>query len=395
MDIINNSTLLYVTQTRQDNLEKLIGHRFTEAFSWCKFFKNVIVLCYTSSNRYLYKKIYDNGYLIGIPFDLSSSTFKSVFNLGKNYLNLSIFLFKITKIAKVNIIRLENLVISGPSVYILSKIKKIPHVIWLGGYERKAVFAKYKKNLITWFIGKLIILFETIILKNANFVYPVSNELMELVEKRNIKNKIHSPNYVDLSVFTDEHTSTNLHSEKKVQVLYVGRFEEEKGLRVLMNAIKLIMNESDKFDLLLVGDGTLKNWIKNFITKNKIKNVKLLGTFDYSEMPKIYNQADIFILPSHTEGSPGCIIEALGCGTAAICTEVGECPKIIKNGENGILIPPGEPKAMADAIMRLINNKNLIEKYRKNGRISALKRTKNYIKIHKFVYEKILLIFNA
>ena len=74
MDIINNSTLPYVTQTRQDNLEKLIGHRFTEAFSWCKFFKNVIVLCYTSSNRYLYKKIYDNGYLIGIPFDLSSST---------------------------------------------------------------------------------------------------------------------------------------------------------------------------------------------------------------------------------------------------------------------------------------------------------------------------------
>ena len=395
MDNLSTSTLLYITQTRQKGLEKLIGHRFTEAFSWRRYFKRVIVLCYSSSKKYLFKKVHDNGYLIGVPFDLSTSTFKSIFNLGKNYLNLLQFLFKLSNRTKIDIIRLENIVISGPPVYILSKIKKIPHVIWLGGYERKAVFAKYKKNLVTWLIAKLIILFETIILKNANFVYPVSDELMELAEKRNIKNKIYSPNYIDLSVFTDKHTSSNLNSERKVQVLYVGRFEEEKGLRVLLNAISLISSESNQFNLSLVGYGSLTGWIKDFLLKKKINNVKLLGKLDYSEMPKIYNQADIFILPSHTEGSPGCIIEAMGCGTATICTEVGECPKIIKNGENGILIPPGEPKIMSEALMQLINNKKLIEKYRKNGRISALKRTKNYIKIHKFVYEKILEPFNV
>ena len=390
MDILSSSTLLYVTQTRQDDLDKLIGHRFTEAFSWCKFFKRVIVICYSSSNLYLYKKIYDNGYLIGIPFDLSPSTFKSVFNLGKNYLNLALFLFKLIKTVKIDIIRLENIVISGPPVLILNKVKKIPHVIWLGGYERKAVFSKYNKNLLTWFFARLIVLFELIILKNANFVYPVSDELMDLAKKRNIKNKIYSPNYVDLSIFNDNHPKLNPNSKSKIKVLYVGRFEEEKGLKVLLNAIKILSKESSKFDLLLVGDGSLKDWIIDFINKNKIKNIKILGTFDYSQMPQIYNQADIFILPSHTEGSPGSVIEAMGCGTASICTAVGECPKIISNGENGLLIPPGDPKAMSDAILSLINNRSLIEEFRKKGREAALKRTSNYTKIHKFVYEQIL-----
>ncbi len=390
MNILSSSSLLYVTQTRQENLDKLIGHRFTEAASWRKYFKRVIILCYSSSNKYLFKKLYDNCYLIGIPFDLTESAVNSIFNLGKNYLNLLLFLHKLTKITKINIIRLENIVISGPPVYILSKMKRIPHVIWLGGYERKAVFAKYQKNFITRIVVRLIKLFEIIILRNANFVYPVSDELVKLTEKRNIKNKIYSPNYVDLSIFRDKHRKNNIDSKDKIQIIYVGRFEEEKGLRILLQAIKNLSKESNKFELSLVGDGSLKDWIKEFIKKNKIKNIKMLGTFDYSEMPKIYNQADIFVLPSYTEGSPGTVIEAMGCGTAVICTAVGECPKIIKNGYSGLLVPPDNPQKLSEAIRNLINNRELIQKLRKNGRISALKRTENYIKIHKFVYEQIL-----
>jgi len=390
MTFLSTSTLVYVTQTRQENLDKLIGHRFAEAFLWRKYFKRVIVLCYSSSRNYLFKKVYDNAYIIGIPFDLTPSTFKSVFNLGRNYLNLLSFLFKLTKVVKINIIRLENLVMSGPQVYIFSKIKKIPHVIWLGGYERKAMFAKYKKNLLTWLISRIIILLEIVILKNANFVYPVSDELVELTDKRNIKNKIYTPNYVDLSKFNDMHPKDYLDSKKRISILYVGRFEEEKGLKVLLNAIKILSNESDRFELNMVGFGSLKDWILNFIKGNKINNVKLLGIFDHGDMPKLYNQADIFVLPSLTEGSPGSVIEAMGCGTASICTAVGECPNIITNRENGILIKPGSPDLLASAILNLINNRELINKFRKNGRISALKRTKDYIKIHKYVYEKIL-----
>ncbi|MFX1392820.1 MAG: glycosyltransferase family 4 protein [Promethearchaeota archaeon] len=395
MDNLSTSTLLYVTQTRQENLDKLIGHRFAEAFSWREYFRRVIVLCYSSTKNYLFRKLFENSYIIAIPFDLSTSTFKTIFNLFKNYLNLFSFLFKLTKVVKIDIIRLENIIISGPQVYLFSKIKKIPHVLWLGGYERKAMFAKYKKNLLTWLISRIIILFELVIFKNANFVYPVSDELLELSNKRNIKNKFYSPNYVDLSKFKDMRLQNYLNSKKKINLLYVGRFEEEKGLRVLLKAIKILLKENDKFELNLVGDGSLRDWILNFLRENKINNVKLLGIFDHNDMPKLYNQADIFILPSLTEGSPGSVIEAMGCGTASICTAVGECPKIINNGEDGILIEPGNPQILANAILSLISNTELIQKFRKNGRISALKRTKDYIKIHKYVYEKILKSSNV
>jgi glycosyltransferase involved in cell wall biosynthesis len=393
MTNLSTSTLLYVTQTRQENLDKLIGHRFTEAFSWRKYFKRVIVICYSSSKDYLFKKIYNNSYLVGIPFDLASTTSKTVCNLGKNYMNLFIFLLKLKKKLEINVIRLENIVISGLPVFLFCKLMKIPYVLWLGGYERRAVFAKYKKNLVTWLITKIIVLLETIILRYANFVYPVSDELCELIEKRNIKNAYLSPNYIDLSKFKDHHLN-NRNSKDKIPILYVGRFEEEKGIKVLLNSIKILFNERNKFDLLLVGNGRLKNWIKNFIKKNKIENIRFLGLLDYDEMPQIYNQAEIFVLPSLTEGSPGSLIEAMGCGTVPICTAVGVCPNIIKNGENGILIEPGNPQELANAILKLINNRELIKNFRKNGRISALRRTKNYITIHKFVYEQILKPFN-
>ncbi len=394
MDDLNTSTLLYITQTRQKNLDKLIGHRFTEAFSWRYYFKRVIVLFYSSTNNYLFKKIHSNTYTIGIPFDLSSSTGKSIFNLGKNYLNLLVFLFKLTKIIKIDMIRLENIVISGPPIFVISKIKKIPHVLWLGGYERKAIFAKYKKNLLTWFISKIIVIFESIIFRNANFVYPVSDELLDLVKKRFVKNVFLSPNYIDLSLFSDHHENEQT-IENKISLLYVGRFEEEKGIKILIKSIKILLKETNNFELNLVGDGSLKDWIVNFIERNNIKNIRLLGLIDYKDMPNIYNMADVFILPSITEGSPGSIIEAMGCGTATICTAVGECPKIIKDGIDGIIIEPNDPQKLAEAIIYLINNRDLITKFRKNGRLSAIRRTKNYIKIHKYVYEQILKTFKV
>ena len=80
----------------------------------------------------------------------------------------------------------------------------------------------------------------------------------------------------------------------------------------------------------------------------------------------------------------------MSCGTVSIATAVGLCKEFIINGENGILVPPGDPHKIAEAIKNLINNWDLIKKYRENAKITILKYTRNYTKIHKYVYEKIL-----
>lgn len=390
MDLINRSTILYINQVRQENFEKLIGKGFSESFFWRNYFKKMVFVCYSTTNKFLFKKQYDNCYLLGIPFDLSQSTFKSIISLGANYLRLFIYLFKLTNLIKIDIIRLENLLLSGPSVYLISRLKKIPYVIWLGGYERKSLIIKYKKNLITWLLSRIIIILEKTILKNANFVFPVTDELLDLTEKRNVTNKFLSPNFIDLSKFRNFQPKGNLIKKEKIELLYVGRFEEEKGIKPLLNAIKILSVKNNNFQLSMIGDGLLKTWITNFIEVNKLKNVKLLGIYSHDEMPRFYNMADIFILPSYTEGSPASLIEAMSCGTASIATSVGMCKKFIKNGKNGILIPPGDPYKISEAVEKLMNNNNLLETISKNGRISVQKYSKNYAKIHKYVYEKIL-----
>lgn len=390
MDLLSKSTILYINQVRQHNFDILIGKGFSEAFSWRDYFKRIIFICYSTSRSYLYRKIYENCYLIGIPFNISPSAIKSIFNIGKNYVRLYFFLLRLTKKVHIDIIRMENLLLSAPSAYLISKLKKIPYIVWLGGFERRSLFIKYQENVFTWFLSKLIVLFEKIILKNANFVFPVTDELMELTEKRNVRNKFLSPNFTDISKFNIVKSQETLSSIKKFKILFVGRFEEEKGLKVLLKGIYLISKEIDNVEFLLVGDGSLKRWIKDFIKTNNLKNVKLLGTYSHNEMPKIYNMCDIFILPSFTEGSPASLIEALSCGMASIATNVGMSKVFIKNGENGILISPGKPEEISKSIKFLLANKDLMEKFQIKGRIVILEYTKNYTKIHKYVFEKIL-----
>ena len=390
MDTLSKSTILYVNQVRQESFDKLIGKGFSEAFSWRTNFHKIVFICYSSSGKPLYKKLYGNCFLIGIPFNLSLSPLKSFINIGKNYLKLFIYLFRITRSFKIDIIRMENLLLSGPSVYLISKLKKIPYVIWLGGFERKSLFFKYQTNIFTWLLSKLIVLLEKIILKNANFVFPVTDELMNLTKTRSVENSILSPNYVDLSKFREIQLKNNKIPKKEFNVMYVGRFEEEKGIKPLLNAIKILSEEVDDFKFSLVGDGSLKGWMEEFIRKNKLKNVNFLGIFSHEEMPKLYNQADIFVLPSFTEGSPASLIEAMSCGTASIATSVGLCKRFIKNGENGILIPPGDPYKISEAIKKLMVNEDLLKRFQQNSRKTILKYTRNYAKIHKYVYEKIL-----
>ena len=394
MDLLKKSTIVFISQVRQKNFDILIGKGFPEAFLWRDSFKRIIFICYSSTGDFLYKKMYNNCYLIAIPFDLSISAFKSILNLCKNYIRLYSFLLKLSKIIKIDIFRMENTLLAGPSIFLFAKMKKIPLIIWLGGFERKALFIKYRKNIFTLLLSKIIFLYELTILKSANFIFPVTKELFELTEKRNINNKFLSPNYVDLAKFKEQQSREIDKSNKKIKLLFVGRFEEEKGLRLLIKSFKILQEKYDNIELTMAGDGTLREWIEDFIKKYDIENVNLLGMVHHDKLPNIYNSADIFVLPSYTEGSPASLIEAMSCGTASIATAVGDSQKIIKNEYNGILIPPGNIKKLIEGIQLLIDNKDLFNRVRKNGRPSVIKYTKYFYKIHRFVFEKVIKIFN-
>lgn len=157
---------------------------------------------------------------------------------------------------------------------------------------------------------------------------------------------------------------------QKIRLLNIGRLSPEKGVSYLIDGVYK-MREKYGYDvtLTIVGSGMEESHLKEKIKKMGLNGcVKFLGYIPYnSEIINLYRNSDVFILPSLTEGVPKVILEALANGLPVIATSVGGIPEIIKDGENGILIPPADSEAIANAIHRLINNKNLIIDMIKKG----------------------------
>lgn len=157
------------------------------------------------------------------------------------------------------------------------------------------------------------------------------------------------PNYVDTNLFRP---MPEIQPEKG-RICYVGRLHPIKNLEALITAIAAFPNAS----LLLVGKGTQKNTLEKLAADNGVK-AKFVGLLPNDALPKEINQAEIFILPSLSEGHPKALIEAMACGAAVIGTNVRGIQNVIKHEETGLLCPPTVAGIQA-AVQRLLNDDNL------------------------------------
>jgi len=157
----------------------------------------------------------------------------------------------------------------------------------------------------------------------------------------------------------------NLCSVKTYDILFVGRLTKQKGVDILLKAIKILKNEySRNMKIAIVGDGELKENLNNLTVELGLnKEVKFLGVRE--DINGIMNSAKIFVLPTRFEGFGMVIIEAMSNMLPVIATNVGPIPEIIENGKDGILVPPENPKALARAINDLLENEELRKKLSK------------------------------
>ena len=157
----------------------------------------------------------------------------------------------------------------------------------------------------------------------------------------------------------------------KIKLLFAGKLIKRKGVDILLKSILLLNNRikhKNKYDLLIVGDGYMENFIKNFIKINKIYNVKILSFKNEKELSKIYQKSDIFIMPSYSEPWGLTVNEALASKNAIICSDkVGSSYDLVKNGVNGYLFREKDPKHLAERLYNLIKNKKKIECFKNNS----------------------------
>src|SRR5215217_8315852 len=142
------------------------------------------------------------------------------------------------------------------------------------------------------------------------------------------------------------------------RVLFVGRLAPQKGVRALVEAAALIENPSAR--VLLVGDGPERPALEREARQIGVGDrVRFEGFFAHDRLPAAMAHADILVLPSVYEELGTVLLEAMWAGLPIVASRTGGIPDVIEDGANGLLVPPGEPEALARAIDRVLADRGL------------------------------------
>lgn len=148
-------------------------------------------------------------------------------------------------------------------------------------------------------------------------------------------------------------------------LLYVGRLDYRKGIQDLIEASILLKKLQIK--LLVAGKGPLKKNFEREIAKNTL-NVKLLGQVSGKNLIKLYQNAFIFVFPSHYEGLPTVVLEAMSCGLPLLLADISAYKDFIINNFNGLYAQKGNPEDFVNKIRILLEDDDLREKLGENAR---------------------------
>jgi glycosyltransferase involved in cell wall biosynthesis len=151
----------------------------------------------------------------------------------------------------------------------------------------------------------------------------------------------------------------------KIVILFVGRLVSHKGIFTFPWTAILLEHESvlDRFVFVIVGDGGERQKLEGMVREMGLeKSFIFTGAIPYGDMPAMYQMCDMFVLPSTLkeniqETCGYVLLEALACGKPVIGSTVGAIPEIIADA--GLVVPPGDYRALADAVCSLAENGNL------------------------------------
>jgi glycosyltransferase involved in cell wall biosynthesis len=205
------------------------------------------------------------------------------------------------------------------------------------------------------------------------------------------------PNGVDTKRFQPVASGAQLQLRKRLGlpeaifvVLFVGRLEPVKGSDVLLRAWSRLVGQNPARSLLLalVGDGSERDRLIRLSQELDIaSSVRFVGLSD--RVIDWLHGADLFVLPSRSEGLSNALLEAMSCGLPTVATAVGGTPEVIEDGTNGLLVPANDDGALADALLCLIENPDLARRLgnaaRKTigGRYSMEATVDRYIELYK------------
>ena len=181
------------------------------------------------------------------------------------------------------------------------------------------------------------------------------------------------PNGVDFGRFDGRSPEPELRSRFPADWFHVGtvgRFHEVKNHAMLLETARLAKERNLRWRFHFAGDGGLRARYEEFVAKHELADhVAFHGNLGSVE--RFYPLLDLFALTSVSEGHPNALLEALASGVASVSTPVGDVPHFIRDGENGLIVPQGDPAALFAIVERAAADKSALGRIARRGHDDA------------------------
>jgi len=225
-------------------------------------------------------------------------------------------------------------------------------------FKRKLVIFVHEQFFLSGFVGIIQNIVNKIIFHNAFRIIVNSKSTAEWVKSFGIKDK-------KIFIFYPLIKSDNpkeegrAYNEKVKEILCVSNTRRNKGQEYLIKALDILRDK----DIKIVFAGMIKE--KDYydylveIVKSKAlsQNISFVGFLEGEDLINAYKKADLFVMPTLKEGLGMVLLEAMAWGLPIIASNVGGIPEIIENGVDGLLVSSASPKELAEALKKLMENK--------------------------------------
>jgi glycosyltransferase involved in cell wall biosynthesis len=250
---------------------------------------------------------------------------------------------------------------SGPAAWLLRRSNKLPYVIALRGGDVPGFDPLTMKTYHTLAGGFIRWLWH-----DADAVIANSQGLADMARAHDPKQSV---GVISQGADTEGIAPKATYAVRDpVELLTVGRLAKHKGLDVLLAALALIAPDL-RWKLSMVGDGPERHALKSQAAHLGLSDrISFRGWARREDLPQVYREADIFVLPSREEGMANVLMEAMCAGLPVIATRIAGSDEAVLDGETGLLVPTEDPPALARALEASIKDAAARERQGRAGR---------------------------
>jgi glycosyltransferase involved in cell wall biosynthesis len=237
----------------------------------------------------------------------------------------------------------------------------------------------FDNRFFEWLTGKM--------LRRAKVVVVLSELEKKFVETRwqNLDVRV-----LENAVALDETEPRKAETSEKTMI-FLGRIHEDKGLREIAQACRVLREKNFRFDFKCYGAGDAKDFFTREMTEILGEKFSYGGVAAGAEKWRALAESDIFLLPSHYEGLPVALLEAMAAGCVPVASEIGSIPMAIKDGFNGFLVEPRNVSALVEKLEFLLSAEADWETLRRNARrtVEVIFNLKDYIEWLEKIYREV------